>query len=63
MGFVTKSTIMDEDHIRRAIKRISHEIVERNNGLADVVVVGIRRRGVYLAQRIARGPIPVMPLP
>ena len=53
MGFKAKATIMDEDQIRRAVKRISHEIVERNRGLDEVVVVGIRRRGVYIAQRIA----------
>ena len=54
MGFESKSTIMDSAQIRRAIKRISHEITERNRGLGGVVVVGIRRRGVYLAERIAR---------
>ncbi len=53
LGFKAKATIMDEDQIRRAIKRISHEIVERNRGIEEVVVVGIRRRGVFLAQRIA----------
>jgi pyrimidine operon attenuation protein/uracil phosphoribosyltransferase len=53
LGFVTKSTIMDRDQIRRAVKRISHEIVERNLGVAEVVVVGIRRLGVPLAERIA----------
>lgn len=54
LGFAQKSTIMDADQIRRAVKRIAHEITERNCGLNDVVVVGIRRRGVYLAQRIAK---------
>lgn len=44
---------MDVDQIRRAIKRIAHEIVERNHGLEGIVVVGIRRRGVPLAERIA----------
>ena len=44
---------MEKDQIRRAIKRIAHEIVERHDGVADVIVVGIRRRGVPLAQRIA----------
>ncbi|UCG53822.1 MAG: bifunctional pyr operon transcriptional regulator/uracil phosphoribosyltransferase PyrR [Candidatus Latescibacterota bacterium] len=44
---------MDGDQIRRAVKRISHEIVERNGGVKKVVVVGIRRRGVHLAHRIA----------
>ena len=53
MGFKAKATIMDKDQIRRAVKRISHEIVERNQGLDEVVVVGIRRRGVYIAERIA----------
>ncbi len=53
MRLVSKSTIMDSDQIRRAVKRISHEITERNRGLSSVVVVGIRRRGVYLAERIA----------
>lgn len=53
MAFKTRSTIMDADQIRRAIKRIAHEIVERNHGVDNIVVVGIRRRGVFLAQRIA----------
>ncbi|MEJ2722683.1 MAG: bifunctional pyr operon transcriptional regulator/uracil phosphoribosyltransferase PyrR [bacterium] len=54
MGFEAKATIMDEDQIRRAIKRISHEIVERNRGVKRLVLVGILRRGVHLAQRIAK---------
>jgi pyrimidine operon attenuation protein/uracil phosphoribosyltransferase len=45
---------MEADQILRAIKRIAHEIVERNAGVADLIVVGIRRRGVFLAERIAR---------
>jgi len=48
-----KATLMEKDHIRRAVKRIAHEIVERNQGIANLVVVGIRRRGVPLAERIA----------
>jgi len=44
---------MDKDQVRRAVKRIAHEIVERNAGVENIVVVGIRRRGVYLADRIA----------
>jgi pyrimidine operon attenuation protein/uracil phosphoribosyltransferase len=51
--FKAKAAVMDADQIRRAVKRISHEIVERNRGVGNVVVVGIRRRGVYLAERIA----------
>ncbi|MHB1652174.1 MAG: bifunctional pyr operon transcriptional regulator/uracil phosphoribosyltransferase PyrR [Desulfitobacteriaceae bacterium] len=47
-----KSRIMDEDAIRRAITRIAHEIVEKNKGTEDVILIGIRRRGVPLAERI-----------
>lgn len=45
--------IMDGDAIRRALTRISHEIIERNKGVEDVLLVGICRRGFPLAQRIA----------
>lgn len=48
-----KATLMGKDQIRRAVKRIAHEIVERNAGVDNLVVVGIRRRGVPLAERIA----------
>ncbi len=44
---------MDETAIRRALNRIAHEILERNKGIEDCILIGIRRRGVYLAQRIA----------
>jgi pyrimidine operon attenuation protein/uracil phosphoribosyltransferase len=47
------AVLMEKDQIRRAVKRIAHEIVERNQGVKDVIVVGIRRRGVPLAERIA----------
>ncbi|MFD0588037.1 bifunctional pyr operon transcriptional regulator/uracil phosphoribosyltransferase PyrR [Paenibacillus sp. GCM10027627] len=45
--------IMDEAAIRRALTRIAHEIVERNKGIDDCVIVGIRTRGIYLANRVA----------
>lgn len=45
--------ILSGGDIRRAITRIAHEIAERNEGVRDVVLVGIRRRGVPLATRIA----------
>ncbi len=45
--------IMDEAAIRRALTRIAHEIAERNKGIDDCVIVGIRTRGVFLAERIA----------
>jgi pyrimidine operon attenuation protein/uracil phosphoribosyltransferase len=48
-----KATLMDQDHIRRALSRIAHEIVERNQGAADVVLVGVYSRGDHLARRLA----------
>ena len=48
-----KAEIVDADGLRRIITRIAHEIVERNKGVEDLVLVGIRRRGVPLAERIA----------
>jgi pyrimidine operon attenuation protein/uracil phosphoribosyltransferase len=45
--------ILSADDIRRAITRVAHEVAERNEGVDTVVLVGIRRRGVPLAQRIA----------
>jgi pyrimidine operon attenuation protein/uracil phosphoribosyltransferase len=53
LEFKAKATIMDSAQIQRATKRIAHEIVERNRGVRDLFVVGIRRRGVFLAKRIA----------
>lgn len=46
------SQILDEKAITRGITRISHEIIERNKGIQDVVLIGIKTRGVYIAQRI-----------
>ena len=51
--FVSHSQPMDADDVRRAIWRIAHEVVERNHGLADVVVVGLQTGGVSLAERLA----------
>ncbi|MGH7858437.1 MAG: bifunctional pyr operon transcriptional regulator/uracil phosphoribosyltransferase PyrR, partial [Candidatus Binatia bacterium] len=44
---------MDADSLRRAITRIAHEILERNKGTAGLALVGIRSRGVHIADRIA----------
>jgi pyrimidine operon attenuation protein/uracil phosphoribosyltransferase len=46
--------VMDADRISRALTRIAHEIVERNRGVDEVALVGVRSRGVPLARRIAR---------
>lgn len=53
MGPGAKKKIMEESDVRRAIRRISHEIVERNKGASNLAVVGIRTRGVPLSLRIA----------
>jgi len=45
---------MDADRMSRALTRIAHEILERNRGLDDIALIGIRTRGVPLARRIAR---------
>ncbi len=50
---MSEKQILSADDIRRAITRIAHEIAERNEGVASVVLIGIRRRGVPLAERIA----------
>ncbi|MDI3546396.1 MAG: pyrimidine operon attenuation protein / uracil phosphoribosyltransferase [Halanaerobiales bacterium] len=48
-----KKEIVDADGIRRALTRIAHEIIERNKGTEDLVLIGIRTRGVPLARRLA----------
>ncbi len=50
---MSEKQILSADDIRRAITRIAHEVAERNEGVEGIVLVGIRRRGVPLAQRIA----------
>lgn len=45
--------ILDEQAIRRALTRISHEIIENNQGIEDIVLVGVKTRGIYLARRLA----------
>ncbi|WDV47602.1 bifunctional pyr operon transcriptional regulator/uracil phosphoribosyltransferase PyrR [Clostridiaceae bacterium M8S5] len=49
----TKTLIMDEKAIQRATTRISHEIIENNKGITDVIIIGIKTRGIPLANRIA----------
>lgn len=44
--------LMDSEQIRRAVIRIAHEILERNKGIEDVCLVGIRTRGAVLAERL-----------
>jgi len=46
-------TVLSADDVRRALTRIAHEIVERNHGLDDVVLVGLQRGGVWVADALA----------
>lgn len=48
-----KALLMDATQMNRALSRIAHEIIERNKGTEHVALVGIRRRGIPLAQRLA----------
>ena len=50
---MTERQIMSADDIRRALARISHEILERNRGSQEMVLVGVHTRGVHLARRLA----------
>lgn len=54
MSFRQKANILTKEEIIRAITRISHEILEKNKGSKDLVIVGIRTRGYVLAERIAQ---------
>lgn len=47
-----KTELMDEKALDRALTRIAHEIIEKNRGIEDIVVVGIKRKGIPLAQRL-----------
>src|SRR3954462_9566972 len=51
--FSARNQVMDADDLRRAITRIAHEIVERNHGLDDLILVGLQTGGVPLAHRIS----------
>ncbi|MEG9296586.1 bifunctional pyr operon transcriptional regulator/uracil phosphoribosyltransferase PyrR [Mangrovibacillus sp. Mu-81] len=48
-----KATVLDQPAIRRALTRIAHEIIERNKGIQDCVLVGIKTRGIHIANRLA----------
>lgn len=54
MDFNINNQVMDSAAIHRALTRIAHEIIERNRGVSRVGLVGIRTRGVHLAERLAK---------
>jgi len=60
-----KAQLMSASEIERTLVRLVHEIIEKNDGAKDLGLVGIRRRGVFLAQRIGQmiGRIEKMPVP
>ena len=49
---MNKKIILDEDGIRRSLTRMSHEIIEKNKGVDDLILVGIKTRGIFIAKRI-----------
>ncbi len=50
----TSRTVMDAQEINRALTRVAHEVIEKNHGITNVALVGIRTGGVYLAKRLAK---------
>ncbi|HHJ01020.1 bifunctional pyr operon transcriptional regulator/uracil phosphoribosyltransferase PyrR [Candidatus Aerophobetes bacterium] len=48
------SRLMDEKDMARALVRLSHEIIEKNKQTKDLALIGIQRRGIYLAQRMSK---------
>jgi pyrimidine operon attenuation protein/uracil phosphoribosyltransferase len=54
LGLRQKAQLMSASEIERTLVRLVHEIIEKNDGAADLGLVGIRRRGVFLAQRIGK---------
>ncbi len=50
---MTEHQVMNREDIRRALTRVSHEILEHNRGVEDLVIAGIQTRGVFLARRLA----------
>ncbi|PID79625.1 bifunctional pyr operon transcriptional regulator/uracil phosphoribosyltransferase, partial [bacterium DOLZORAL124_64_63] len=53
MNFTEKAAIMNTREMQRAIKRMAHEIVEANKGVENLVLLGVQRRGVPLAAKLA----------
>jgi pyrimidine operon attenuation protein/uracil phosphoribosyltransferase len=49
-----KEILLDQEDLARAVARMAHEVIERAEGAKDVVLIGIRSRGIHLARRLAR---------
>ncbi len=59
--FHVKAEVLGADDIRRAVTRIAHEVVERNRGLDDVVLIGLQRGGVWIAKQLAAAIVRIEP--
>lgn len=53
MNFAEKAVIMNASEMNRAIKRMAHEVTEANKGVENLVILGVQRRGVPLARKLA----------
>lgn len=53
--FVARNVVLDPDGVSRAVRRMAHEVVERNSGLDDVVIIGLQTGGVPFAEALAEG--------
>jgi pyrimidine operon attenuation protein/uracil phosphoribosyltransferase len=53
LAYIEKATLLDKSGLQRVLTRIAHEIVEANQGVRDLCLVGIRSRGVPIARRLA----------
>jgi len=53
MNFAEKAVIMNASEMNRAIKRMAHEVIEANKGVENLVILGVQRRGVPLARKLA----------
>ena len=51
---IVKAELMTAEDMNRALKRISHQIIEHNHGAKNIVLLGVKRRGLPLAQRLAK---------
>ncbi len=54
MSFIRKAELIDETGLKRTITRLAHEIIEKNRGSEKLAIVGMRTRGVYVAERVAK---------
>jgi len=52
--FRVKATLVDPEGIRRTLTRLAHEIIERNRGWENLAIVGMRTRGIYIAERLKK---------